>query len=109
MAAYHPKLPFIWRTPRPRPGMSNLVEELKAHAQAENCTPAQLALAWLLAQKPFVVPIPGTSHVRRLEENAAAAALSLSADTAEVLARVFAPGAAAGLRYPESHLARLGI
>ena len=86
-----------------------LVEELKAHAQAENCTPAQLALAWLLAQKPFVVPIPGTSHVRRLEENAAAAALSLSADTAEVLARVFAPGAAAGLRYPESHLARLGI
>src|SRR6516162_8613906 len=86
-----------------------LVEELKAHAQAENCTPAQLALTWLLAQKPFVVPIPGTSHVRRLEENAAAAALSLSADTAEVLARVFAPGAAAGLRYPESHLARLGI
>jgi aryl-alcohol dehydrogenase-like predicted oxidoreductase len=62
-----------------------------------------------LAQKPFVVPIPGTSHVRRLEENATAAALSPSADTAEVLARVFAPGAAAGLRYPESHLARLGI
>jgi len=54
------------------------------------------------------VPIPVTSHVRRLEENAAAAALSLSADTAEVLDRVFAPGAAAGLRYPESHLARLG-
>jgi aryl-alcohol dehydrogenase-like predicted oxidoreductase len=86
-----------------------LVEELKAHAQAENCTPAQLALAWLLAQKPFVVPIPGTSHVRRLEENAAAAALSLSADTAEALAHIFAPGAAAGPRYPESHLARLGI
>src|SRR6201993_1629359 len=86
-----------------------LVEELKAHAQAENCTPAQLALAWLLAQKPFVVPIPGTSHVRRLEENAVAAALSLSVDTAEVLAGIFAPGAAAGLRYPESHLARLGI
>ena len=86
-----------------------LVEELKAHAQAENCTPAQLALAWLLAQKPFLVPIPGTSHVRRLEENATVAALSLSADTAEVLARVFAPGSAAGLRYPESHLARLGI
>ena len=53
--------------------------------------------------------LQGTSHVRRLEENAAAAALSLSADTAEVLARVFAPGAAAGLRYPESHLARLVI
>ena len=86
-----------------------LVEELKAHAQAENCTPAQLALSRLLGQKPFVVPIPGTSHVRRLEENAATAALSLSADAAEVLTRVFAPGAAAGLRYPESHLGRLGI
>jgi aryl-alcohol dehydrogenase-like predicted oxidoreductase len=71
-----------------------LVEELKACAQAENCTPAQLALAWLLAQKPFIVPIPGTSHVRRLEENAAAATLFVSADTAEVPARVFAPGAA---------------
>jgi aryl-alcohol dehydrogenase-like predicted oxidoreductase len=68
-----------------------------------------LALAWLLAQKPFIVPIPGTSHVGRPEENAEAAALSLSADTAEVLAGVFAPGAAAGLRYPESHLARLVI
>jgi aryl-alcohol dehydrogenase-like predicted oxidoreductase len=94
--------PSARRIVRPR-------EELRAHAQAENCTPAQLALAWLLAQKPFVVPIPGTSHVRRLEENAAAAALSLSADTTEVLAHVFAPGAAAGLHYPESHLARLGI
>jgi aryl-alcohol dehydrogenase-like predicted oxidoreductase len=86
-----------------------LVEELKALALAENSTPAQLALAWLLAQKPYVVPIPGTSHVRRLEENAAAATLAVSADTAEVLARAFAPGAAAGLRYPESHLVRLGI
>jgi aryl-alcohol dehydrogenase-like predicted oxidoreductase len=86
-----------------------LVDELRAHALAENCTPAQLALAWLLAQKPFVVPIPGTSHASRLEENTAAPALSISADTAETLAHVFAPGAAAGLRYPESHLARLGI
>src|SRR3954452_16951452 len=49
------------------------------------------------------------AEARRLEENAEAAALSLSADTAEVLAGVFAPGAAAGLRYPESHLVRLGI
>src|SRR6201987_5366354 len=85
-----------------------LFEELKARAQAENCNPAQFALAWLLAQRPFVVRIPGASHVRRLEANAAAAALSLSVDTSEVLARVFAPPAAEGRRYPESHLARLG-
>jgi diketogulonate reductase-like aldo/keto reductase len=44
------------------PGIRGLlVEELKAHAQAENCTPAQSALAWLLAQKPFVVPIPSAN------------------------------------------------
>ena len=52
-----------------------LVEELKAHAAAERCTPAQLALAWVLARRPFVVPIAGTSHTRWLEENAAAAGL----------------------------------
>jgi aryl-alcohol dehydrogenase-like predicted oxidoreductase len=86
-----------------------LVEELKAHAAAENCTPAQLALAWVLAQKPFIVPIPGTSHVGRLEENAAAATLRISADTEDVLERTFRPGAAAGARYPQAHLERLGI
>lgn len=86
-----------------------LVEELKAHAAAENCTPAQLALAWVLSRKPFIVPIPGTSHAGRLEENAAAAELHLSADTEDVLERTFRPGAAAGLRYPEAHLVRLGI
>jgi aryl-alcohol dehydrogenase-like predicted oxidoreductase len=85
------------------------VEELKAHAAAENCTPAQLALAWVLSRKPFIVPIPGTSHAHRLEENAAAAALSLSPDTEDVLERTFAPGVAEGLRYPEAHLSRLGI
>src|SRR5204862_3430494 len=52
-----------------------LVEELKAHAAAENCTPAQLALAWVLSRAPYMVPIPGTSHRHRLEENAAALSL----------------------------------
>lgn len=86
-----------------------LVEEVKAHAAAERCTPAQLAIAWLLSRRPFVVPIPGTSHVHRLEENAAAAGLQLSADTQDALDHVFAPGAAAGARYPQAHLERLGI
>jgi aryl-alcohol dehydrogenase-like predicted oxidoreductase len=86
-----------------------LVDELKAHAAAEGCTPAQLAIAWLLARRPFVVPIPGTSHIGRLEQNAAAAALTPSADTFDALDHVFAPGAAAGTRYPAGHLARLMI
>ena len=86
-----------------------LVEELKAHAESERCTPAQLALAWLLAQRPFVVPIAGTSHAHYLEQNAAAAMLRLSADTEDALAHIFHPGVAAGARYPAEHLARLGI
>jgi aryl-alcohol dehydrogenase-like predicted oxidoreductase len=86
-----------------------LVEELKARAAAENCTPAQLALAWVLSRAPYIVPIPGTSHRHRLEENAAAVSLKISADTEDALLQVFAPGAVSGLRYPENHLARLGI
>ncbi|HEX3861925.1 MAG TPA: aldo/keto reductase [Stellaceae bacterium] len=86
-----------------------LVEELKALAAAERCTPAQLAIAWLLSRKPWIVPIPGTSHLHRLEENAAAADVRVSADSEDVLEHVFAPGIAEGLRYPAGHLARLGI
>ena len=86
-----------------------LVEELKAHAAAENCTPAQLALAWVLSRAPHIVPIPGTSHRHRLEENVAAVSLKISADTEDALLQVFAPDAASGLRYPENHLVRLGI
>jgi len=84
-----------------------LVDELKGHAAAERCTPAQLALAWLLSRRPFVVPIAGTSHIRWLEENAAVAGLRISADTEDALDHVFAPGAASGTRYPAGHLARL--
>jgi len=86
-----------------------LVEELKAHAAAENCSAAQLALAWVLSRAPYIVPIPGTSHRHRLEENAAAPSLKISADTEDALLQVFAPGAASGLRYPGHHLVRLGI
>ena len=86
-----------------------LVEELKAHAAAENCSTAQLALAWVLSRAPYIVPIPGTSHRHRLEENAAAPSLKITADTEDALLQVFAPGAASGLRYPGHHLVRLGI
>jgi aryl-alcohol dehydrogenase-like predicted oxidoreductase len=86
-----------------------LVEELKAHAASQNCTPAQLCLAWLLSRGDFIVPIAGTSHLHYLEQNAASAGIELSADTEDALGHVFAPGAATGLRYPEGHLVRLGI
>src|SRR5215813_8744736 len=86
-----------------------LVEELKKHAAAENCTSAQLAIAWVLSRADYIVPIPGTNHRYRLEENAAAASLKISTDTAEALLEVFTLGAARGLRYPENHLVRLGI
>jgi aryl-alcohol dehydrogenase-like predicted oxidoreductase len=86
-----------------------LVEELKKLATVEKCTPAQLAIAWVLSRAPYIVPIPGISHRHRLEENAAAVSLKISADTQDRLLNVFTPDAASGLRYPENHLVRLGI
>jgi aryl-alcohol dehydrogenase-like predicted oxidoreductase len=86
-----------------------LVDKLKKLAAVEKRTPAQLALAWVLSRAPYIVPIPGTSHRHRLEENAAAESLNISAGTEEALLQVFAPGAASGLRYPDNHLKRLGI
>ena len=86
-----------------------LVEELKKHAATERCSPSQLALAWVLSRADTIVPIPGTSHRHRLEENAAAVSLKISVDTEAALLRLFAPGAVSGPRYPENHLVRLGI
>ncbi len=86
-----------------------LVAELKALAAAEHCTPAQLAVAWVLSRKPPVVPIAGTSHRHYLEENAEAAQLKISAATAAALERVFKPGVALGMRYPEALMSRVWI
>jgi aryl-alcohol dehydrogenase-like predicted oxidoreductase len=86
-----------------------LVAELRRLAAAEGCTPAQLALAWLLSRGPRVVPIPGTSRPERLAENAAAADLHPSPETLAALERVFAPGAAAGARYSERVSRSVGL
>jgi aryl-alcohol dehydrogenase-like predicted oxidoreductase len=77
-----------------------LVEKVEAFARAKGCTPAQLTLAWLLAQGDDVVAIPGTRHLARLEENLGAAALSLSADEVSAISAAVPVGAASGLRYP---------
>ncbi|HEX2552295.1 MAG TPA: aldo/keto reductase [Microvirga sp.] len=86
-----------------------LVEALKSCAAREGCTPAQLAIAWLLTKGEDVVPLPGTKQRRWLEENAKAAELSIPSDTIAALDEAFAPGAAAGTRYPEPQMKRLGI
>ncbi|HEX5867014.1 MAG TPA: aldo/keto reductase, partial [Beijerinckiaceae bacterium] len=86
-----------------------LIETLKSLAAKEGCTPAQLAVAWLLAQRDFVVPLPGSKQRRWLEENVAAADLQPAPDTLAALDRAFPPGAAAGTRYPEPQMKRLGL
>jgi aryl-alcohol dehydrogenase-like predicted oxidoreductase len=71
-----------------------------------NTTPAQVALAWLLAQKPWIVPIPGTRRVERLDENLAAATVELTADDLGEIDSAAAQIPVQGARYPE-HLQRL--
>jgi aryl-alcohol dehydrogenase-like predicted oxidoreductase len=81
-----------------------VVDQLASIAERKKATPAQIALAWLLAQKPWIVPIPGTTQLQRLEENIGSATLELTPDDLRVI-----DGAASkitGARYPE-HLNRL--
>ena len=80
-----------------------LVERARKIADEVGCTPAQLALAWLLHQGDDVAPIPGTKRIRYLEENAAAAEVQLSGAQLATLNQTFAPGVTAGERYrPEA-------
>jgi aryl-alcohol dehydrogenase-like predicted oxidoreductase len=87
----------------------DLVAALRRLAAAERCTAAQMATAWVLSRGDNIVPIPGTSHRDRLEENAAAADITLAAATSRALDDIFRPGAAAGPRYPEAYARTLGI
>ena len=70
-------------------------------AQQKKATPAQIALAWLLAQKPWIVPIPGTTKLHRLEENIGATAVELSSDDLRELENAAAKIPLQGARYPE--------
>jgi aryl-alcohol dehydrogenase-like predicted oxidoreductase len=78
-----------------------LVTKIEAMAGEKGCTPAQLVLAWLLAQGPDVIPIPGTKHIERLEENLGALDVRLSPAEVERISATIPIGAAAGTRYPE--------
>ena len=77
-----------------------LVERLESLAQEKGCTLGQLVLAWLLAQGPDIVPIPGTKRRERLEENVGAVNVKLSAADVKKISDAVPAGAAAGLRYP---------
>jgi aryl-alcohol dehydrogenase-like predicted oxidoreductase len=86
-----------------------LLDILEELALIKGCTPAQIALVWVLAQGIDIVPIPGTKRVSHLEENAKAAEIGLSTEELGRLNRAFPPGAAAGDRYSPAMLKRVGL
>jgi len=79
---------------------AELVRRIEALAAERGCTPAQLVLAWLLAQGPEVIPIPGTKRKGRVDENVGALDVTLNAADVQRIAEAVPAGAAAGLRYP---------
>ena len=78
-----------------------LLDLLKQIAERKNATPAQISLAWLLAQKPWIVPIPGTTKLHRLEENIGAVAVELTSDDLRDIERAASQITIQGARYPE--------
>ena len=93
-------------TPEARKANLAFVEMLRRIARAKGATPAQIALAWLLAQKPWIVPIPGTRRLERLDENLGAIGIALSPDDLEGIDDASAKVVVQGARYPE-HLQKL--
>ena len=85
-----------------RTANQTLVDQIKRIAAAKQATPAQIALAWILAQKPWIVPIPGTTKLHRLEENLGAADLQLTAADLSDIDAALGTIEIAGHRYPES-------
>jgi aryl-alcohol dehydrogenase-like predicted oxidoreductase len=88
-------------TPEARKANQAVVDLLGRIAAAKHATSAQLALAWLLAQKPWIVPIPGTTKMHRLEENIGAASLALTRDDLREIDRAVSAIPVHGARYPE--------
>jgi aryl-alcohol dehydrogenase-like predicted oxidoreductase len=86
----------------------DLVREIEAMAREKDCTPAQLALAWVLAQGDDIVPIPGTKRRTYLDENVGALQVRLSPEDLARIDRVIPPGMAAGTRYAAPQMQALG-
>jgi aryl-alcohol dehydrogenase-like predicted oxidoreductase len=88
-------------TPEARKANQALVDLLGSIGKQKGATPAQIALAWLLAQKPWIVPIPGTTKLSRLDENIGAASIELSADDLQQIETAASKITVEGARYPE--------
>ncbi len=88
-------------TPEARKANQALVDLLSAIAERKKATPAQIALAWLLAQKPWIVPIPGTTKLARVEENIGGAAIELTLDDLREIDSAASKITVQGARYPE--------
>ena len=86
-----------------------LVDRVRQLADSRDATPAQVALAWLLAQHPFIVPIPGTRRRERIDENAGATTVALSADDVAELDALVEQVGVAGNRYDDSGMAMVGL
>jgi aryl-alcohol dehydrogenase-like predicted oxidoreductase len=96
-------------TPEARKTNQALIDLLKSIAARKNATPAQIALAWLLAQKPWIVPIPGTTKLSRLEENIGAVSIELTADDLRQIDNAASKIEVQGARYPEELERRTGL
>ena len=96
-------------TPEARKANQALVDLLRSIGERKNATPAQLALAWLLAQKPWIVPIPGTTKLNRLDENIGAVSLDLTSDDLGEIDSAASKIEVQGARYPEELERRTGL
>jgi aryl-alcohol dehydrogenase-like predicted oxidoreductase len=96
-------------TPEARKANQVLVDLLGQVAKQKNVTPAQIALAWLLAQRPWIVPIPGTTKLARLEENLGAASIELTPDDLRAIDAAASKITVEGARYPEALEKRTGL
>ena len=86
-----------------------LLEDIRSLAATKNATPAQIALAWLLARKPWIVPIPGTTKLHRVEENIAAADIDLTTAEVDALTALSTKVEIEGGRYPGFLEAQTGL
>ena len=95
--------------PAARKANQAIVDVVRKIAEKKRATPAQIALAWLLAQKPWIAPIPGTTKLARLDENIGAAAVKLTADDLREIASAASQITIQGARYPEALEKRTGL
>ena len=96
-------------TPEARKANQTIVDVLRNIAEKKQATPAQIALAWLLARKPWIVPIPGTTKLERLKENIEAVAVELTSEDLRAIDLAASKVTIQGARYPEELEKRTGL